>query len=161
MRFPHALIGLLALLALGACAQVGEAEPPQVRLTDLRLLPGGLLEQRFQVDLRLANPNDFDLALDGLTFELALNDRPFAEGVTNESVTIPRLGEATVRVVASTTLMDMVQQALTLGERDDLSYRIEGVVYLRGGLRRKVPYARSGKMQLLPDQPQQRRLVPL
>jgi LEA14-like dessication related protein len=77
MRLAHALIGLSALLVLGACARLGEAEPPQVRLADIRLLEGGLLEQRFRVDLRLGNPNDFDLPLDGLTFELELNDRPF------------------------------------------------------------------------------------
>ncbi len=161
MRFSHALIGLIAFLGLAACAQVREAEPPRVRLSDLRLIPGGLLEQRFQVELRLANPNDFDLDLDGLTFALVLNGRPFAEGVTDQAVTIPRLGEASVRVVAATTLIDVVQQALILGERDHLSYRIEGVVYLRGLPRRKLPYARGGKLQLLPDPQPQPRLVPL
>ncbi len=153
MRFPHALMGLAALFALGACARLGEAEPPQVHLADIRLLPSGLFEQRFRVDLRLGNPNDFDLALGGLTFELELNDMPFAQGFSNQAVTLPRLGEARVSVVASTTLIDLVQQALILGERSDLSYRIEGVVYLRGAARRKVPYETSGRMRLLPAQP--------
>ena len=40
-----------------------------------------------------------------------------------------------------------------LGERSDLSYRIAGVVYLRGAARRKLPYETSGRMRLLPDQP--------
>ncbi len=153
MRFPHALMGLLALLALGACTRLGEVEPPQVRLADIRLLESGLFEQRFRVDLRLGNPNDFDLALGGLTFELELNDRPFARGLSNQAVTLPRLGEARVSVVASTTLIDMVQQMLILGERSELSYRIEGVVYLRGAGARKVPYETSGRMRLLPAQP--------
>ena len=74
MRFPHALMGLAALLALGACARLGEAEPLRVHLADIRLLPGGLLEQRFQVELRLGNPNDFDLALDGLIPRSVDND---------------------------------------------------------------------------------------
>jgi len=153
MRFPHVLMGLVALLALAACTRLGGAEPPQVHLTDIRLLPGGLLEQRFEVDLRLGNPNDFDLELDGLTFEVELNDRPFARGLSNQSVTVPRLGEAELRVVASTTLIDVVQQMLVLGERSDLSYRIAGVVYLRGTARRKVPYETSGRLRLLPAQP--------
>ncbi len=42
---------------------------------------------------------------------------------------------------------------LVLGERSDLSYRIAGVVYLRGAARRKVPYETSGRMRLLPAQP--------
>ncbi len=161
MRFPHALMGLAALLLLGACARLGEVEPPQVRLADIRLLESGLFEQRFRVDLRLGNPNDFDLALGGLTFELELNDMPFAQGFSNQAVTLPRLGEARVSVVASTTLIDVVQQMLILGERSDLSYRIEGVIYLRGAYRRKVPYERSGKLQLLPAQPNEPTLMPL
>lgn len=153
MRFPHALLGLAALLLLGACARLGEVEPPQVRLADIRLLESGLFEQRFRVDLRLGNPNDFDLALGGLTFELELNDLPFARGLSNQAVTVPRLGEARVSVVASTTLIDMVQQMLILGERSDLSYRIEGVVYLRGAAARKLPYETAGRLRLLPAQP--------
>ena len=153
MRFSHALMGLAALLALGACTRLGGAEPLQVHLADIRLLPGGLFEQRFQVDLRFGNPNDFDLALDGLTFELELNDVPFARGLSNEAVTVPRLGEARLRVVASTTLIDLVQQVLILGQRDALSYRIEGVVYLRGAGARKLPYETSGRLQLLPAPP--------
>ncbi len=153
MRFPHALLGLVALVALGACTRLGEAEPPQVHLADIRLLPGGLLEQRFQVDLRFGNPNDFDLALDGLTFELELNDMPFARGLSDQAVTVPRLGEARLRVVASTTLIDLVQQMLILGERDELSYRIAGVVYLRGAAARKLPYETAGRLRLLPAPP--------
>jgi hypothetical protein len=76
-------------------------------------------------------------------------------------VTLPRLGEARVSVVAATTLIEVVQQALILGERSDLSYRFEGIVYLRGAARRKVPYERSGKLQLLPAEPDERTLVPL
>ena len=105
----------------------------------------------------------FPHALMGLAALLALelNDRPFARGLSNQAVTVPRLGEARLRVVASTTLIDLVQQVLILGARSDLSYRIEGVVYLRGAARRKLPYETSGRMRLLPAQPNERTLVPL
>lgn len=153
--------GLLAVLMLAACAQIGETRAPQVHVVDIRLLPGGLLEQRFQVDLRIGNPNDFDLPLDGLTFELDLNGRHFAEGFTNQAVTVPRLGEARVSVAASTTLLDMMAQALILGERAELSYRIAGVVYLRGLSRRQVSYERGGQMRLIPEGQGDSTLVPL
>jgi LEA14-like dessication related protein len=157
----RAFAGLLALLALAACAQIGDTRSPQVHVVDIRLLQSGLLEQRFRVDLRIGNPNDFDLPLDGLTFELDLNGRRFAEGFTDQAVTVPRLGEARVSVDASTTLLDMIEQALLLGERSELSYRIEGVVYLRGLGRRQVPYERGGRMRLAPEQPGETTLVPL
>ena len=157
----RAVAGLLALLVLAACAQIGEIRSPQVHVVDIRLLQGGLLEQRFGVELRIGNPNDFDLPLDGLTFELDLNGRRFAEGFTNQAVTVPRLGEARISVDASTTLIDMMAQALILGERSEISYRIEGVVYLRGLARRQVPYERGGRLRLLPEGPGDSTLVPL
>ncbi len=161
MRFLHALMGLAALFALAACAQIGEMRSPQVHVVDIRLLQSSLLEQRFRVDLRIGNPNDFDLPLDGLTFELDLNGRHFAEGFTNQTVTVPRLGEARISVDASTTLIDMIEQALILGQRAELSYRIEGVVYLRGLSRRQVPYQRGGRMRLVPEGQGDSTLVPL
>jgi LEA14-like dessication related protein len=157
----RAIAGLLALLVLAACTQIGETRAPQVHVVDIRLLPGGLLEQRFQVDLRIGNPNDFDLPLDGLTFELDLNGRHFAEGFTNQAVTVPRLGEARVSLAASTTLLDMMAQVLILGESAELSYRIAGVVYLRGMARRRVSYERSGSLRLLPEGQGDSTLVPL
>jgi LEA14-like dessication related protein len=157
----RAISGLLVILVLAACAQIGETRAPQVNVVDIRLLQSGLLEQRFQVDLRIGNPNDFDLPIDGLTFELDLNGRRFAEGFTDQSVTVPRLGEARVSVAASTTLFDMMEQALILGERSELSYRIAGVIYLRGLARRQVPYQRGGNMRLIPERPGERTLVPL
>ncbi len=86
---------------------------------------------------------------------------PFARGVSNQAVTVPRLGEARLQVVASTTLIDVVQQMLILGQRSDLSYRIEGVVYLRGAARRKLPYETAGRLRLLPAQPNERTPAPL
>ena len=156
------LIGVGLVLVLAACAPIDKAEPPEVSLADIKLLPGGLFEQKFQLELRVTNPNNFDLPLDGLSFKLALNDRPFAQGASNESVTIPRLGEARIPVVASTTVLDIMQQVLTLGRSADLTYRLEGLAYLRGISRRTVPYERTGKLQLLPGPGDtEQKLIPL
>jgi len=155
-------IGVGLVLVLAACAPIDKAEPPEVSLADIKLLPGGLFEQKFQLELRVTNPNNFDLPLEGLSFKLALNDKPFAQGVSNESVTVPRLGEARIPVVASTTVLDIMQQVLSLGRRADLTYRLEGMAHLKGLTRRSVPYERDGKLQLLPDQGDaEQRLIPL
>ncbi len=161
MGYFRAFAGLLAVLAVVGCAQIGETRSPEVHVVDIRLLQGGLLEQRFRVDLRIGNPNDFDLPLDGLSFELDLNGRHFAGGFTNQSVTVPRLGEVRISVDASTTLIDMIEQALILGERTELSYGIRGVVYLRGLGRRQVPYERGGRLRLGPERSGENTLVPL
>lgn len=162
MRHMLSRIGVLLVLAVSACAPIESAQPPQVRLADIRLLPGGLFEQKFELELVLTNPNNFDLPLDGMTFKLALNDAPFAEGVSNASVTVPRLGEARVPVVATTTILDIMQQVLALGGKGDLTYRLEGLAHLGGLSSRSVPYERSGKLQLLPGRGDaEQRLIPL
>jgi LEA14-like dessication related protein len=162
MKRILSLIGVGLVFVLAACAPIDKAEPPQISLADFRLLPGGLFEQKFELDLRVTNPNNFDLPLEGLTFKLALNDKPFAQGVSDADVTIPRLGEARVPVIASTTVLDIMQQVLSLGQKADLTYRLEGLAYIRGLTSRTVPYERSGKLQLLPSPSDaEQRLIPL
>ncbi len=136
------------LLALAACS-AGDPVSPQVSMVDLRLLESGVFEQRFQIDLRIGNPNDFDLPLDGLTFDLEVNGEDFARGFSNERVTVPRLGEETVSVIATTTLIDLVQQMQLLARRGDLSYRLHGTAYLNSFARRTAPYESEGTFRLL------------
>ncbi len=136
------------LLALAACSG---ADPvaPEIHVVDLRLLESSVFEQRFQIDLRLGNPNDFDLPLDGLTFDLEVNGEDFARGFSNERVTVPRLGEERLSVVASTTLVELVRQMELLAERGDLDYRISGIAYFDSLVRRSAPYESEGSFPLL------------
>jgi LEA14-like dessication related protein len=145
------VLAAVALLLVGACAGVAPVAP-QVRLVDLRLLQSSLFEQRFEIDLRIGNPNDFDLPLDGLTFDLAVNGADFARGFSDQRVTVPRLGEGTVTVIATTTLIDVVRQMKLLAERGDLAYRLGGIVYLDSLARRSLPYESEGSFRLLDRQ---------
>ncbi|MDH3472817.1 MAG: LEA type 2 family protein [Rhodospirillales bacterium] len=143
---PWLSVGLFFLLA--ACAPIEKTLPPKVRLANLQFLDSTVFEQRMRVDLRVGNPNNFDLPLEGLTFELEVNDNLLAEGYSNEAVTIPRLGEATVPVLATSSLFDLVQQFMTLGQSDHLSYRLSGRAYMTGLVSRGVPFETSGKLEL-------------
>ena len=91
------------------------------------------------VELRIINPNNVDLPLDGLAFELEVNDNLLAEGYSNEAVTVPRLGEARIPVRASTSLLDLVQQFVTLSQSDHLSYRLKGRAYVQRPVRPRRP----------------------
>ena len=142
---------LLAVLVVAACASLEDAQPPQVSIADIKFLKSGLLEQDIELDLRLRNPNNFDLPLDGMTFDLMLNGQHFAEGFSDESVTIPRFGEAHLPVTASTSLIDLARQALGIARSGELDYQINGRAYL-GGLRSgSLPYEKRGRLRLLPE----------
>ena len=140
---------LAATLQLAGCS-VGEPVPPQVAVADLRMLESTLFEQRFEINFRIGNPNDFALPLDGLTFDLEVNGESFARGFSNQRMTIPRLGEGTVSVAASTTLVDLLRQMQLMAGRTDLTYRLRGFAYLDSLDRRTVPYETEGSFRLLP-----------
>ena len=159
------ILRLLAALALAVglagCASPDKAVGPEVHLVNLKPVSAGLLEQRFEADLRIVNPNDFDIDLDGLTFDLDVNDTDFASGVSNETLTIPRLGEARLSVQASTSLLGLFQQFMTLADRGSLTYEISGRAYLNNFPKRSVTYRSGGKLDLLPGADRERTLVPL
>lgn len=137
-----------ALLAL-ACATVErEVLPPDVNVIDIRRLEGTAFEQRMQVDLRVRNPNDFALEIDGVRFDLDLNGERFARGIGDEHVTVPRLGEARISVVSTTTMMDWVRQfaALAGPGRSDMDYRVAGRFFLSGADAGHVDFDSSGNL---------------
>ncbi len=126
-RLAGLAVAMLGLTALGGCAglQLG-MKKPEVTVANIRLLDGNLLEQRFLLTLRVMNPNTSEIAIEGLTFKVDLNGQPFAKGVGNQPVVIPRLGEAMVDVTATTGLGGLLRQFKAFKGREKVDYRISG-----------------------------------
>ncbi|MCW5624679.1 MAG: LEA type 2 family protein [Burkholderiales bacterium] len=118
-----------AVALLGACAMLPpKVEPPSVTVSDLRIGMAGIMEQQYFVKLRIQNPNDLDLQVRGVSFELELNDRPFAKGVNGDAVTVPRFGSEFVEVEMVSSLTGILRQLGTFGSgtNNELRYRIKG-----------------------------------
>lgn len=137
-----------ALLTAGCASLPVGLDAPQVSLSDLSLQGGGLFEQRIGLVLRVVNPNRRELAIDGMSFELELNGKKFARGVSDRSLSIPGLGEALVDVSAVTSLGDVLRQLGSLGERRGIDYRLHGKVLMSGF--GSLPFERKGELSL-PD----------
>ena len=141
------LCAAAAALLLGGCASLPVGlDAPQVSLTDVSLQGGGLFEQRIGLVLRVANPNRRELAIDGMSFELELNGKKFAHGVSDKSLSIPGLGEALVDVSAVTSLGDVLRQLGSLGDRRGIDYRLHGKVLMSGF--GSLPFERKGEVSL-------------
>jgi LEA14-like dessication related protein len=93
---------------------------------------GAALEQRVRVDLRIQNPNDRPLDAHGMRIQLDVNGQRLARGVSDAAFTVPRLGEATTSIVATTSLFDIARQIVVLSGRQSISYVLEGEVFLDG-----------------------------
>lgn len=122
------------VLALFLCACAVRMEKPTVTLADLDIESVGLFEQQFLLKLRVRNPNNVEIPVEGLDFAMELNGRPFASGVSNTAVTIPRLGETLLSVRATSNLASLLEQWRDLGDlvRPGLDYRVRGNLRVSG-----------------------------
>lgn len=131
-RARRARLGSLAALALlvacNAAPPLGLI-PPRVDVADVSIRDVGFTELRFVVTVRADNPNEIDLPLSGLTFDLDLLGRPFATGIAAEPrLTLPARTVREVPIdftVPTTRLVDLVGAAAT-GGLSNLSYRLRG-----------------------------------
>ena len=141
----------LAATLLAACGLNTDARPPEVAVEDVRPVGGGLFSQQVRLDLRVTNPNDFDLDITGMRADLDVNGGPFANGVSNQRVTIPRLDSRRVSIGATASTFDLARQIFNLGQASDLSYTLNGTVFLAGVGQKSADFSREGQFALRPQ----------
>jgi LEA14-like dessication related protein len=142
----HSVVWLV-VAALAACSAM-RLQAPKVSLADFELRGGNLVEQRFALKLRVQNPNDREIAIQGLSFDIDLNGKPFAHGVGDKAATVPRFGEGIVEVEAVSNLGNLLRQIGDLAKsgRDGVPYRVKGQV-LADGIG-SVPFDSRGEWKL-------------
>lgn len=123
------LVAAIAIVILAACHR-GPPKPPEYWLdvTIVDIQPGEMhvLEQTYELTLRVQNPHNFDIDSNGMRFTLETNGKEFARGVSNQSAAIPRLGEAVVKVRA---VSDVSRAAAQIGEFRNGNVRANGFQY--------------------------------
>jgi LEA14-like dessication related protein len=140
---------LMAAAALAGCAGLPTGmEPPAVTIADFGVGSASLFEQQFNLKLRIQNPNPEDLRIDGIAFDLEFNGQPFAKGVGNQALTVPRFGSGFMPVEAVSSLGGLLRQfgQFVQGEKPGFRYRIKGSLSIAGGTR--VPFDRRGEFDL-------------
>jgi hypothetical protein len=130
---------LVATISLASWLMKGE--PPEVLVTNVTPLEGSAFEQRLRVDLRIRNPNDFDLLFAGIDFTLNLTGKRLARALDNTTITVPRPCDTIVSVQTSTSTFDVVRQLLIFSQTQDLSYNITDRLHLQDG---RLPVNNSG-----------------
>ncbi|MGI9507880.1 MAG: LEA type 2 family protein [Geminicoccaceae bacterium] len=152
-RFVAALAGILAI-ALSACSsqKLLDADIPDVSLAGLSFAEAGLFEQGLTLQLRLKNPNDFDIPVQALNFALDVNGSAFANGKTSKDFTLPASGEIVVPIDVSIPTDDLIQRVTAIGTGRRLEYHLTGSADIDSWFAGPVPFDRTGKLAL-PDIP--------
>lgn len=148
-RAMHALTPLVAAFVLfGGCTAITrDTVPPRLSLADLKPLDASLVEQRFELGLRVTNPNDHALRIRGGDAALEINGIPFASGVTDQDTRIDAFSDAVIYVTATTNLGRLLEQLGRLRAREALKYRLHGRLRL-DALPVAVPFDEAGEIRL-------------
>lgn len=122
---------LLPFVLLAGCAGFGQRDPLQVDLAGMEPIPGEGLEMRFNLKLRVQNPNEGAVHYSGVALELDLNDLPLASGVSSQGGTVAGFGEQLIEVPVTISAFSVLRQAWNLTGGSPVQY---------------VPYALRGKL---------------
>jgi len=139
----------VAVLVLGGCASLQRSDPLQVTVAGIEPLQGEGLELRMLVKLRVQNPNDSPLDYDGVYVKLDVLGKTFASGVSNDTGSVPRFGEAIVAVPVTVSVLRMVRQALGMMDGkpvDKVTYEMSGK--LNGPALRTARFRSEGEIDL-------------
>lgn len=145
----------LLLFGLTGCAGMGYREGDiKVSISSLAFLQSTLMEQRYLVTLRLQNRTPNKLEITAMSFDVELNGKDFASGVSNQQTSVASFDEAWVEVEVGSSLFDIIRQLQLLQQHQHkpFEYKISGRVYLRDGLF-SVPFTQSGVIDLVGSNP--------
>ncbi len=141
---------LTAVLLLSACASIAP-QPDQfkVNISSIQMVESTLMEQRFVVKLRIMNRGRESVSIDGMSFDIELNGKDFASGVSNEKITIEAFSEDVLSVSVTSTIFGILRQLQGLQQKKSqpFSYEISGSIYPAGSFL-NIPFKEKGEIDL-------------
>ena len=146
MRWPPVkwIVIAVAALALPACSLfVPKLEKPKLSVVSIQMLKSDLWHQELKLRMRVENPNDCELPVKGLSYELDVDDQELAHGMSGESFVVPALGEAEFDMSVSANMASVLIKVLGSGN-NQVDYRIKGKIALSVGLLRSISFNEQG-----------------
>ncbi len=148
------------LLLLAGCGGVGyQSMDTRVSLVDIQVLEMRPMETTFQVELRVLNPEETTLIVQGISGDLSIDGRHFASGLTGEQYEIPAYDTATISMPVYASTFDMVTSILQYARQTPdpeeqiapIRYELSGHVRVRhknSESTRTIPFASKGELNL-------------
>jgi len=148
MKATRLVAALLMLAALTGCAYA-HLEKPKLEVVDIQLLKGDLLQQQLKLRMRVLNPNDRQLPVAGITYELVVAGEAFAHGESERDFLVPALGSAEFDVNVTANAATALLKILAGGRKlEAVDYRLTGKVALSSGMLRSIPFDQKGTFNL-------------
>lgn len=129
------LLVLFASVFLAGCASlVADVDPPKVTMESFRSLPGESGAPRFEIKLRVQNPNKDPLNIVGISYGIEVLGKELISGVSNDVPHIDAYGEGIVTLDASLQMFQLLRLLASLGSAptDALDYRFTAKIDFEG-----------------------------
>jgi hypothetical protein len=125
---------ILFLLLAGCAGLNPEMDPPRVSVESFRALPSENIGPRFEIKLRVANPNKQSLDIVGISYTIAVLEKEILSGVTNEVPLLGPYSEEVVTLEAGINMFQMLRLLTSLGREptDALAYKFSAKIDFNG-----------------------------
>jgi LEA14-like dessication related protein len=130
-----AMLLVIGLVVLSGCASlIPELDPPKINLVSFRSLPVKDGAPRFEIKLRVINPNRQPLDIAGISYSIELLDKELITGVANDVAPIEGYGEGDVMLEAELQLLELLRLMASLGTTtaEPLKYRFAAKIDFNG-----------------------------
>jgi LEA14-like dessication related protein len=126
---------LMAILFLSSCANLNpRIDEPVVTVTSFKILPITGTNLRFQIGLNVSNPNNFDIVVNGLSYNASVEGYDVVSGVTNQVPTLKAYDSDDIVIEAQADLFNGVRLATDILQKrkTDLNYVLEAKMDVAG-----------------------------
>lgn len=124
-------IAITVLFFLSGCATMSlDYTEPNVELISFKVLPVNGFEQNFEIGLKLTNPNNFELPINGISYQLSVAGETLAHGVTSNIPTTGAYSESRFVVPVSTSLLGGIRviKKLLNRQKKDIGYQLKSKI---------------------------------
>lgn len=128
-------IMLLLLSLIAACASLQpEFDPPRIAVESFRNIPSETGVPRFEIKLRVTNPNKQALDIAGISYAVEILGKELISGVSNDVPLIEGYSEGVVTLEAGLQLFQLVRLLAGLSQEGSkaLDYRFSAKIDFNG-----------------------------
>lgn len=150
MRKAVQCSAVVLLWTTAACSTMPrDFEPPKVSIVNIMPKDMTLMEQRFDVQLRVQNPNNVDLSINGARFDIELNGKEFGSGMSGQKITIPRFSSEVMTGEVITGLGSILRQTQGFSSGSTkVQYRLKGKAFADSPGTFTIPLEDTGDIDL-------------
>jgi LEA14-like dessication related protein len=125
-------------------------QKPTVNFERMDLGDMSLLDGTLNFYFKVHNPNAFSATLDRLTYQLAIDEKPFADGIVDQKIRIGANAEETVLLPVRVNFLDLFNSIAELAKKEAVAYDLTGAFTVMGV---NIPYRADGRVPIpkLPD----------